>query len=66
MINKALVWLRDDLRIENNAALINASIKHDYVSVVYIYNKNYFDNKREAQKWWISKSLESFKNDLDK
>jgi len=66
MKNKALVWLRDDLRIENNAALINASIKHDYVSVVYIYNRNYFDNKREAQKWWISKSLESFKNDLDK
>ena len=66
MKNKALVWIRDDLRIENNPALINASIMHDGVSAVYIYNKSHFDNKREAQKWWISKSLESFKYDLEK
>ena len=30
----------------------------------YIYNNKYFDKKREAQKWWLSKSLESFKKDL--
>ena len=29
-----------------------------------IYNNNDFDNKREAQKWWVSKSLQEFKNKL--
>ena len=66
MSNNALVWIRDDLRIEDNSALINASLNHSSVTAVYIFNKEYFDNKREAQKWWISKALESFKKDLDK
>ena len=66
MLNKAFVWIRDDLRVRDNPALINASLNHDRVSAVYIFNKQNFDNKREAQKWWISKSLESFREDLDK
>ena len=66
MSNNALVWIRDDLRIEDNSALVNASLNHNSVTAVYIFNKEYFDNKREAQKWWISKALESFKKDLDK
>ena len=66
MKNKGLVWIRDDLRIDNNSALINASLNHDYVSAVYIYNKDKFDNKREAQRWWISKSLENLKINLEK
>jgi len=66
MLNKAFVWIRDDLRVSDNSALINASLNHDRVSAVYIFNKQNFDNKREAQKWWISKSLESFREDLDK
>ena len=66
MIGKALVWVRDDFRIANNSALINASLNHEQVSAVYIFNRKNFDNKREAQKWWISKSLENFKKDLDK
>ena len=66
MKNKGLVWIRDDLRIDNNSALINASLNHDYISAVYIYNKDKFDNKREAQRWWISKSLENLKINLEK
>jgi deoxyribodipyrimidine photo-lyase len=66
MTKKAIVWIREDLRIENNPALSYASQKHEIVSALYIYNNNNFDNKREAQKWWLSKSLESFKNDLNK
>ena len=60
-----IVWIRDDFRLENNSALIHASRNHNTVSAIYIYNKEYFDNKREAQKWWISKSLESFGKDLN-
>ena len=52
-----IVWLKDDFRLENNSALIHASKNHDTVSAIYIFNKEFFDNKREAQKWWISKSL---------
>ena len=66
MTKKAIVWIREDLRIENNPALSYASQNHEIVSALYIYNKNNFDNKREAQKWWLVKSLEAFKNDLIK
>ena len=66
MTKKAIVWIREDFRIENNLALSYASQNHEIVSALYIYNNNNFDNKREAQKWWLSKSLESFKNDLNK
>ena len=66
MSNKALVWLRDDFRINNNDALTYATNNHDIVTAVFIFNNNIFDNKREAQKWWLSKSLESFRSDLKK
>ena len=66
MTKKAIVWIREDLRIENNPALSYASQNHEIVSAVYIYNNKHFDQKREAQKWWLSKSLEAFKNDLAK
>jgi len=65
MTKKAIVWIREDLRIENNQALSYASQNHEIVSALYIYNSKYFDKKREAQKWWLSKALESFKNDLN-
>jgi len=64
MTKKAIVWIREDLRIENNPALSYASQNHEIVSALYIYNDKYFDKKREAQKWWLSKSLISFKKDL--
>ena len=66
MKTKGIVWIKDDFRTENNAALSYASLNHDSVCAIYIYNKEYFDNKREAQKWWISKSLESLEKDLNK
>ena len=33
---------------------------------LYIYNNENFDDVREAQKWWVSKSLINFKNELIK
>ena len=66
MTKKAIVWIREDLRIENNPALSYASQNHEIVSAIYIYNNKYFDKKREAQKWWLSKSLESFSDSLEK
>ena len=66
MSKHAVFWIRDDFRIKNNPALSYATNNHESVSAIYIYNNLKFDQKREAQKWWISKSLESFRSDLKK
>ena len=66
MTKKAVVWLRDDLRINDNPALSNASNNHEVVSALYIFNENEFSNKREAQKWWVYKSLVNLKSELKK
>ncbi len=64
MTKKAVVWIREDFRIEDNEALAIASQNHEFVSALYIYNPKNFDKKREAQKWWLSKALENFNPDI--
>ncbi|MDB9759409.1 DNA photolyase family protein [Candidatus Pelagibacter sp.] len=66
MTKKAIVWVREDFRIEDNEALAIATQNHEFVNALYIYNPKNFDKKREAQKWWLSKSLENFNVDLKK
>ncbi len=66
MTKKAIVWIREDFRIDENEALAYATQNHEFVNALYIYNSKTFDKKREAQKWWLSKSLESFNIDLKK
>ena len=64
MSDTGLVWIREDFRLENNAALSYATQNHQNVIAFFIYNNNDYDNQREAQKWWLSKSLKRFKEDL--
>ena len=64
MSSTGIFWTREDFRIENNPALSFATQNHDNVIALYIYNNNDFDNKREAQKWWVYKSLETLKKEL--
>ena len=59
-----LFWLRDDFRLSKNSGLIEATRNHDRVVVFYLYKKLIYNN-REAQKWWLSKSLANFKKDLN-
>ena len=66
MSETGIFWIRDDFRIENNPALSFATKNHRNVIALYIYNNFEFDYKREAQKWWVSNSLEIFKSDLSK
>ena len=66
MKKNAIFWIREDFRIEHNPALSFASQNHDNVVALFIYNKTDFDKKREAQKWWLYKSLEEFKSELFK
>ena len=66
MTKNAITWIREDFRIESNPALSYATQNHENVLALYIYNRNDFDNKREAQNWWLSKSLETFRSELSK
>ena len=66
MTKNCIVWLRDDFRLMDNPALSFATNNSDFVSAIYIYDKKNFDNVREAQKWWVSKSLKSLSEDLSK
>ena len=66
MTKNAIFWLRDDFRLKDNPALSYASNNHEIVSTVFIFDKSIFDGKREAQKWWLSRSLEEFQKDLSK
>ena len=63
--NIGLVWLRDDFRLNKNLALIEATKNHHQVLAFFLYKKDKFKNQ-EAQKWWLSKSLEEFKKTLIK
>ena len=64
MSSTGIFWIREDFRIENNPALSFATQNHDNVIALYIYNNNDFDDQREAQKWWVFKSLETLKKEL--
>ena len=59
-----LFWLRDDFRFEKNKGLIEATINHDQVVVFFLYKKDIY-KEREAQKWWVSKSLLNFRKQLN-
>ena len=58
-----LFWLRDDFRIIKNFGLAEATKNHDQVVVFYLYKPEIY-KKQEAQKWWLSKSLENFRKKL--
>ena len=66
MSDTGIFWIRDDFRLEDNPALSFATQNHESVIALFIYNNKNFDNQTEAQKWWVSKSLEAFKKDLSK
>ena len=38
MTKKAIFWIREDFRIEENEALAYATQNHEFVSALYIYN----------------------------
>ena len=66
MSDTGIFWIRDDFRLEDNPALSFTTQNHESVIALFIYNNKNFDNQTEAQKWWVSKSLETFKKDLSK
>tara|TARA_B100001248_G_scaffold101868_1_gene75798 strand:- start:11311 stop:12711 length:1401 start_codon:yes stop_codon:yes gene_type:complete len=59
-----LFWLRDDFRFTKNNGLIEATLNHDKVVVLYLYKQGAY-KEQEAQKWWLSKSLLNFQKRLN-
>ena len=59
-----LFWLRDDFRVTKNDGLIEATKNHERVVVFFLYKKEIYQNQ-EAQKWWLSKSLQNFQKKLN-
>jgi len=59
-----IVWMREDFRIKNNRALSFATHNHNSVCAFYIFKKLDFV-KREAQKWWLYKSLIDLEKNLE-
>ena len=59
-----LCWIKDDFRINRNSALCEATKNHEQVVAFYLFKKSKF-KKQEAQKWWVSNSLNLFKKKLN-
>ncbi len=60
----ALVWLRRDLRIHDNPALIAACAAHKHVLVLYLNDPEH-PCLGGAQRWWLHHSLLSLKAALN-
>ncbi|MBP6918123.1 MAG: deoxyribodipyrimidine photo-lyase [Legionellaceae bacterium] len=61
----ALVWFKQDLRLHDNPAFIEACMHHKIVVPLYIYTKK-TSVLGDAQAWWLHHSLISLKKSLDK
>lgn len=64
MIETALVWLRNDLRIGDNPAL-HAALQHGKVLAIHIEETDTALRERgAASRWWLHHSLEQLARDL--
>ncbi len=60
-MTKALVWLRHDLRLDDNPALFEACLAHQSVLVLYILEDHQNSCLGEAQTWWLHHSLDALR-----
>ena len=67
MKNSAIVWLRRDLRLDDNPALCRAIKKHDQIVLVYIFapDEESSWSPGDASKWWLHHSLIAFQDTLN-
>lgn len=61
-MSTALVWFRQDLRLADNPALVEACTNHDTVLPVYILDER--SVLGEAQAWWLHHSLNALNDSL--
>ena len=65
---KSLVWLRNDLRMDDNPALRSACIDSDEVSCIYIFSKEQikFHNEANCKIEFIISNLKNLSSSLNK
>lgn len=59
----AIVWFRNDLRLQDNPALLAAALSGDEVIPLYILDEETI-KLGSANRWWLHYSLESLSNDI--
>ena len=62
----AVVWLRNDLRIEDNPALFEARESGRPLALLYILDDDLPHAPGAASRWWLHHSLKSLGEDLEK
>jgi len=65
-MKRTLVWLRQDLRLQDNPAIIQAAIDGD-VALLYIFDESSQQGLKPlggASKWWLYQSLKAFSNHI--
>lgn len=60
----AIVWFRQDLRLDDNPAFIEACASHDHVIPMYINDPKH-SLLGEAQAWWLHHSLKALTQSLE-
>ncbi len=58
----ALVWLRQDLRLQDNPALFQACLEHDEVIPLFIKDDDFDLQFGQAQAWWLHHSLQDLQH----
>ncbi|MBB6262005.1 deoxyribodipyrimidine photo-lyase [Paenochrobactrum gallinarii] len=65
MSNKILIWLRNDLRLNDNPALMAAMKSDADMCAIFIHEVGEGSRKMgSALRWWCENSLKNLKNDL--
>lgn len=62
MINKTIIWLRNDLRLSDNGAL-NHAYKNNH-EILFLYIMDDYFSSGSASKWFLHHALKSFKLDI--
>jgi deoxyribodipyrimidine photo-lyase len=65
MTSNAIVWFRQDLRLEDNPAFAEGCCNHDRIIPIYILDKIHTPIGG-AQRWWLHHSLTSLDHGLKK
>ncbi len=63
-MSNAIVWFRQDLRLDDNPAFADACLHHEFVIPVYILDE--VTSPEGAQRWWLHHSLTSLDKSLKK
>lgn len=65
-MSRALVWFRQDLRLNDNPALHAACQAHDEIIFLYILDEHTDPVMGAAQRWWLHHSLKALADSLEK